>query len=194
MIVVYGSVDACGVSNESSISLARQWNCVLRDVMTLLLQSSRMWPSASMASRKRQNLHTRHSRRTAVLLGSRLRASIASGWSPLVMSFMIALRSSAIPTSVRYGRVARTIPDGPRLSKRAVNLSDVESDDYSESARSYELGKVSDFACARPRPDFSAFLCLWRKVTIGWEMRPVRLVLQNIRNFFFAKRMVPPFY
>ena len=72
--------------------------------------------------------------------------------------------------------------------------SDVESDDYSESARSYELGKASDFACARPRPDFSAFLCLWRKVTIGWEMRPVRLVLQNIRNFFFEKRMVPPFY
>ena len=65
--------------------------------------------------------------------------------------------------------------------------SDVESDDYSESARSYELGKASDFACARPRPDFSAFLCLWRKVTIGWEMRPVRLVLQNIRNFFFRK-------
>ena len=67
------------------------------------------------------------------------------------------------------------------------NFSDVESDDYSESARSYELGKASDFACARPRPDFSAFLCLWRKVTIGWEMRPVRLVLQNIRNFFFCK-------
>ena len=63
-------------------------------------------------------------------------------------------------------------------------ISDVESDDYSESARSYELGKASDFACARPRPDFSAFLCLWRKLTIGWEMRPVRLVLQNIRNFF----------
>ena len=60
--------------------------------------------------------------------------------------------------------------------------SGVESDDYSESARSYELGKVSDFACARPRPDFSAFLCLWRKLTIGWEMRPVRLVLQNIRK------------
>ena len=34
------------------------------------------------------------------------------------------------------------------------NFSDVESDDYSESARSYELGKVSDFACVRPRPDF----------------------------------------
>ena len=33
----------------------------------------------------------------------------------------------------------------------------MKSDDYSESARSYELGKVSDFACARPRPDFSAF-------------------------------------
>ena len=60
--------------------------------------------------------------------------------------------------------------------------SDVESDDYSESARSYELGKASDFGCERP--DFSAFLCLWRKLTIGWEMRPVRLVLQNIRNFF----------
>ena len=79
-------------------------------------------------------------------------------------------------------------------SSPSILLSDVESDDYSESARSYELGKASDFACARPRPDFSAFLCLWRKVTIGWEMRPVRLVLQNIRNFFFAKRMVPPFY
>ena len=75
-----------------------------------------------------------------------------------------------------------------------MDNSDVESDDYSESARSYELGKASDFACARPRPDFSAFLCLWRKVTIGWEMRPVRLVLQNIRIFFVAKRMVPPFY
>ena len=71
------------------------------------------------------------------------------------------------------------------MVKTATGLtSDVESDDYSESARSYELGKASDFACARPRPDFSAFLCLWRKVTIGWEMRPVRLVLQNIRNFF----------
>ena len=69
-------------------------------------------------------------------------------------------------------------------SRQRPVLSDVESDDYSESARSYELGKASDFACARPRPDFSAFLCLWRKVTIGWEMRPVRLVLQNIRNFF----------
>ena len=45
-------------------------------------------------------------------------------------------------------------------------------------------GGVSDFACARVCPDFSTFLCLWRKVTIGWEMRPVRLVLQNIRNFF----------
>ena len=76
----------------------------------------------------------------------------------------------------------------------ALPTSDVESDDHSESARSYELGKVTDFACPRARPDFSAFLCLWRKVTIGWEMRPVRLVLQNIRNFFFAKRMVPPFY
>ena len=69
-------------------------------------------------------------------------------------------------------------------SSPSILLSDVESDDYSESARSYELGKASDFACARPRPDFSAFLCLWRKLTIGWEMRPVRLVLQNIRNFF----------
>ena len=71
--------------------------------------------------------------------------------------------------------------------------SDVESDDYSESARSYELGKASDFACARPRPDFSAFLCLWRKVTIGWEMRPVRLVLQNIRNFFSQNEWCLPF-
>ena len=73
------------------------------------------------------------------------------------------------------------------------NFSDVESDDYSESARSYELGKASDFACARPRPDFSAFLCLWRKVTIGWEMRPVRLVLQNIRNFFSQNEWCLPF-
>ena len=73
------------------------------------------------------------------------------------------------------------------------NFSDVESDDYSESARSYELGKASDFACARPRPDFSAFLCLWRKVTIGWEMRPVRLVLQNIRNFFSQNGWCLPF-
>ena len=39
----------------------------------------------------------------------------------------------------------------------AFQSSDVESDDYSESGRSYELGKVDDFACARPRPDFSAF-------------------------------------
>ena len=74
-----------------------------------------------------------------------------------------------------------------------VKCSDVESDDYSESARSYELGKASDFACARPRPDFSAFLCLWRKVTIGWEMRPVRLVLQNIRNFFSQNEWCLPF-
>ena len=69
--------------------------------------------------------------------------------------------------------------------------SDVESDDYSESARSYELGKASDFGCERP--DFSAFLCLWRKVTIGWEMRPVRLVLQNIRNFFSQNGWCLPF-
>ena len=56
----------------------------------------------------------------------------------------------------------------PKMSDIVMELtSDVESDDYSESARSYELGKASDFACARPRPDFSAFLCLWRKVTIG---------------------------
>ena len=75
----------------------------------------------------------------------------------------------------------------------ATKSSDVESDDYSESARSYELGKASDFACARPRPDFSAFLCLWRKVTIGWEMRPVRLVLQNIRNFFSQNEWCLPF-
>ena len=74
-----------------------------------------------------------------------------------------------------------------------LRVSDVESDDYSESARSYELGKVSDFACARPRPDFSAFLCLWRKLTIGWEMRPVRLVLQNIRNFFSQNGWCLPF-
>ena len=71
--------------------------------------------------------------------------------------------------------------------------SDVESDDYSESARSYELGKVGDFTCVRPRLDFSAFLCLWRKVTIGWEMRPVRLVLQNIRNFFSQNEWCLPF-
>ena len=71
--------------------------------------------------------------------------------------------------------------------------SGVELDDYSESARSYELGKASNFACARPRPDFSAFLCLWRKLTIGWEMRPVRLVLQNIRNFFSQNGWCLPF-
>ena len=74
-----------------------------------------------------------------------------------------------------------------------MHRSDVESDDYSESARSYELGKASDFACARPRPDFSAFLCLWRKLTIGWEMRPVRLVLQNIHNFFLQNGWCLPF-
>ena len=78
-------------------------------------------------------------------------------------------------------------------SSPSILLSDVESDDYSESARSYELGKASDFACARPRPDFSAFLCLWRKLTIGWEMRPVRLVLQNIRNFFSQNGWCLPF-
>ena len=71
--------------------------------------------------------------------------------------------------------------------------SGVELDDYSESARSYELGKASDFACARPRPDFSAFLCLWRKLIIGWEMRPVRLVLQNIRNSFSQNGWCFPF-
>ena len=82
---------------------------------------------------------------------------------------------------------------GDAGANKCDRISDVESDDYSESARSYELGKASDFACARPRPDFSAFLCLWRKVTIGWEMRPVRLVLQNIRNFFSQNEWCLPF-
>ena len=78
--------------------------------------------------------------------------------------------------------------------RRLTWTSDVESDDYSESARSYELGKVSDrCACARARPDFSAFLCLWRKVKIGWDMRPVRLVLQNTRNYFSQNGLCLPF-
>ena len=93
------------------------------------------------------------------------------------------------------GHVTRVNSPFRRTGDRifAFQSSDVESDDYSESARSYELGKASDFACARPRPDFSAFLCLWRKVTIGWEMRPVRLVLQNIRNFFSQNEWCLPF-
>ena len=100
---------------------------------------------------------------------------------------------------MRVKRVFRLItstchrPLCSELASEVVLISDVESDDYSESARSYELGKASDFACARPRPDFSAFLCLWRKLTIGWEMRPVRLVLQNIRNFFSQNGWCLPF-
>ena len=89
--------------------------------------------------------------------------------------------------------VQRRSPSSDSNQADTLETSDVESDDYSESARSYELGKVGDFACVRPRPDFSAFLCLWRKVTIGWEMRPVRLVLQNIRNFFSQNGWCLPF-
>ena len=31
---------------------------------------------------------------------------------------------------------------------------------------------------------FPTFLCLWREFTIGGKMRPVRFVLQTIRNYF----------
>ena len=53
---------------------------------------------------------------------------------------------------------------------RSTCDSDAKSDKYSESARLYKLGKVSDFAYARAHPDFSTFLCIQCKVTIqGWD-------------------------
>ena len=109
----------------------------------------------------------------------------------ITKSFVYCIHHRHSPTYHAYMRYPPTTKGGlvyfhrhkdmsSNLSSRIHKLnlsSDVESDDYSESARSYELGKASDFACARPRPDFSAFLCLWRKITIGWEMRPARLIV-----------------